>query len=113
MIKAYYLDDEAHLCEIFREFGEIIGISVECFTEEEDALARISESLPDIFFIDFRLKKTTGDKIAKQIPESVIKIITTGDFLERDHNDLFSDTLQKPFNRANIQAIIEKYCGKN
>jgi DNA-binding response OmpR family regulator len=50
--KIYYLDDEPHLCAIFKEFIGCDEITVSTFTEASEAIEKCIDQPPDLMFLD-------------------------------------------------------------
>lgn len=107
-LKIFYVDDEIELCEIFKELFERENVIIECFTDPEAALKRISESTPNIVFLDFRLPGTTGEIISKRIPKNIPRVLLTGDLnLEPGAN--FLKVFTKPFEIDEINTFIDGF----
>lgn len=104
----YYLDDEEDLCEIFSAFLTSLDIEVKTFTDASEAISYISHSPPDLFFIDYRLKDTTGFEVADAINQDVVKILVTGDLVAPEKVG-FVDVLNKPFRLKAVASMIQKY----
>ena len=109
-IKIYYLDDEYHLCEIFKKLLAGENIEVTTFMESAEAIALCAVEPPDLMFIDYRLSDTTGDRVAQALHENIIKILVTGE-LAIPTSDLFKDIITKPYRLTTIKETIAKQLG--
>lgn len=103
-----YLDDETDLCEVFSTFLTSLNIDVKTFTDAAEAIKYVSHSPPDLFFIDYRLKDTTGFVVATAIDPQIVKILVTGDLIAPE-KDGFVDVLNKPFRLKAVASMIQKY----
>ncbi len=103
----YYLDDEAELCNVFKDFIENDDIEVVTFVDCYDAVQACAENKPDIIFIDYRLKDHTGNMVAKVLDKDIDKILVTGE-LNLPEYDLFSLVISKPFSLSEVSQIIEE-----
>jgi DNA-binding NtrC family response regulator len=104
----YYLDDEVGLCHVFREFLTSMDIDVKTFIDATEAIEICKHSAPDLFFIDYRLKDTTGDVVAKAVSKDIPKILVTGELIAKEQH-LFVDVINKPFRLKNVASVIQKY----
>lgn len=109
MINVVYLDDEFHLCQIFKEFMEKSGFDVAVFTDEHLAIEYCAKQSPSIMFIDFRLKKMTGDDVAFQLKTDFPKILVTGE-LNATPKYEFCDVIPKPYRLSGLVELINKHC---
>ena len=103
----YFLDDEESFCQIFNEFMTSLGYHVSVFMDHTEALQAVEKRAPDVICIDYRLKGITGDEVAKQIPDSVAKILLTGE-LHFKNEQLFDAHLNKPFRLPELKALIDQ-----
>lgn len=108
MSNIVYLDDEPELNEIFRLFLEDTSHHVMTFTDEQQALTYCKQTPPDILFVDYSLKTMKGDDIARQLPNSVIKILVTGNF-SIDSDVVFDAIVSKPFKIAELLSVVDKF----
>jgi CheY-like chemotaxis protein len=104
----YYLDDEAALCEIFTEFLTDDQTNITTFTDAKEAISQCEQDPPDLMFIDYRLKDTSGDRVAEQIDAQILKCLVSGE-LEIPHKEQFVEMVSKPFKLDQIRQIVEKY----
>ncbi len=109
-VLVYYVDDEEHLCDLFREYLELVGFEVETFVDASTAISACREHPPSIIFIDFRLADTTGDLVARAIDPHIPKILVTGD-LGKKALAPFVAILQKPFKLPELLGQIEEHVG--
>lgn len=105
--KVYYLDDEEHLCAIFKEFITCENVDVLTFTDASEAILYCAEQAPDMIFLDYRLADTTGEAVAKQLDASIPKVLVTGE-LEMPKSDYFLGLINKPYKLAEIQKIMQQ-----
>lgn len=102
----YFLDDEQSFCQIFSEYIQSVGYEVLVFTDHEEAYSQLQIKLPDIICIDYRLKGITGDEFVKRVPNSVAKILITGE-LTFNNGHLFDAHLNKPFRLNELKELID------
>jgi len=105
--RIYYLDDEAHLCTIFKEFIDSNDIKVTTFTDANEAIAKCIDEPPDLIFIDYRLTDTTGEDVAQLLAESIPKILVTGDLISPG-SLLFLRVIHKPYKLAELKKVINQ-----
>ena len=110
-LKVYYLDDEVDLAETFLDLFETPNIRITTFSEVDAAIQHINADPPDLFFVDYRLPRTTGDEIAKLLDPNIPKILVTGD-LARKTEYKFTAVFHKPFDTAGIESFLEEACEK-
>ena len=104
-IRVYYLDDEPALCELFSEYFDAGEIEVRTFTHAPDAIAAVNDVPPMVMFIDYRLSDTDGATVARQLPESLPKVLITGD-LAAAPDFPFNFIVSKPFSFRQVEEII-------
>lgn len=109
MARVVYLDDEEELAEVFGLLLAQTEHSVQTFTEEIDAIGFCKASPPDILFVDFRLAHMSGDDVANMLPDSIKKVLVTGD-IKIESEFKFDAIIHKPFKLAEILSIIESLC---
>lgn len=78
-LKIYYLDDEEQLTTMFKELFDQPEFAIETFNHPCEALQAIRRSPPDLLVLDYRLPKTTGDKLAQSVGIDIPKILVSGD----------------------------------
>ena len=103
-----YIDDEPHLCTVFKEFFSSSTSSVYTFTEAEPAIDFCEKNNVDMVVIDFRLVGTTGDEVAREISQKVPKILVTGE-LTNPTSFEFDHIVYKPFKLAELRSIMSPY----
>ncbi len=101
----YYLDDEIDLCEIFFEAFSNDAVEIKTFLLAEDFLNAYAQLKPDLIFLDFRLKKTTGEEVAKQLDSAIPIYLISGD-QNSSHEFQFIKIISKPYQFADIREII-------
>ncbi|MGB1198856.1 MAG: response regulator [Thalassotalea sp.] len=107
-INVVYLDDEALLCEIFKEFLHSNEINITTFTDEKLAIAYCNRTKPELIFIDYRLKTQTGIEVAEAITHSAIKVLVTGE-LNVTSSANFHSVIEKPYKLAEIKNFIQSF----
>jgi CheY-like chemotaxis protein len=105
-VRVFYLDDEVELLIIFKETFESETIQIATFTDPEALIRAVTETSPDLVFLDYRLPFTTGQEVAKKLPLSLTKVLLTGD-LNLSSLTGFKEVLHKPFSFERIQALLE------
>jgi len=105
-VKVYYLDDEAALCDIFKEFVEDEKTEVRTFCDAQSFIEHCKSAPPCLAFIDYRLAQTSGDRIAEKIAPQIPKVLVTGE-LDLPSSDLFIEIIRKPYKLYRIREIIE------
>ncbi len=106
-LKIAYLDDEPELCETFVDNFANDCVEIRTFTDPESFLASLVTYQPDMVFLDYRLPNCNGDLIASRIRGEIPKILITGDFTVTPQTK-FHRILQKPYNFAEVEALIQK-----
>lgn len=104
----FYLDDEQELCEIFSDFFSSDTVQIETFSEASSLLEATRLSPPDLFFIDYRLPEQNGDEVAKALPQSIPKVLVTGE-IKAHYTYNFIAVLSKPYDYKLVQEIIDRY----
>ena len=110
-VLVYYLDDEPALCDLFAEFFETGDIKIRTFTQAPDAIAAVNEESPTVMFIDYRLSDTDGETVAAQLPDSLPKVLITGD-LAATPDYPFDYVVSKPFSFRQVEEIIHDLAGR-
>lgn len=108
LLKIIYLDDEPALCELFVDNFASEGVSIQTFTNPENAVAAINQSIPDLIFLDYRLPQTTGEVVALRLNSAIPKALITGD-LNVKAAKTFVKVFYKPFDFAEMEAFIQSY----
>jgi DNA-binding NtrC family response regulator len=109
--RIYYLDDEVDLLNLFKVFIVSDNVEVTTFTSATEAIACCQHTPPDLFFIDYRLSDTTGDKVAEAIDANIKKILLTGE-LDMDEVPLFEQVIKKPFKLSYVKNVVEQILAK-
>lgn len=107
MIDIYYLDDEPALCLIFEEAFSNDDVTITSFTSAPEAIAACESKPPKAIFIDMRLKDTTGDLVAAEISDSILKYLVTGDLANTSDYE-FEEVISKPFDMAKIRLLLDE-----
>ena len=101
------VEDELDLCENFVDLFSGPDVKVVFFTDPVEASSAISEMNPDAAFIDYRMPKLSGDKLAEQLPSSIRKYLLTGE-LDPKPSFGFHEILGKPLDISYIRKIIDE-----
>ena len=67
---AIIVEDEESLSTIFRKAINMAGYSVEVFSNGQDALNRLEDSIPNLLLLDLHLPQVMGDEIIDAIREN-------------------------------------------
>jgi FixJ family two-component response regulator len=104
-VKVFYLDDEADLVANFFETFSSESVEVTCFTDVRTAMTAVRTSPPDVFFIDFRLPNTVGDKVAAEMNATFPIALVTGEMrVQTDYK--FAAVFEKPINEQQVLNFI-------
>jgi DNA-binding response OmpR family regulator len=103
--RVYYLDDEASLCSVFKEFVSLLGFEVTTFVNAHEAIEACVEQPPDLMFIDYKLADVTGVEVAELLDSDIPKILVTGELSVRGV-EAFQEVLEKPFRLAELKRLI-------
>ncbi len=106
-IRIFYLDDEEELLAIFQETFESDRHEIRTFSSPNDLILEVAKNPPSLIFLDYRLPSTTGLEVAKLLPDSIPKILITGD-LNISGASGFQEILTKPFSISEIQKILDQ-----
>lgn len=111
IIKCVAIDDEPLALDIIEKFCQRTGnVELKRFSNPNEGLEWINETLPDIVFLDIEMDGINGISIASQLPESTCFIFTTA-YLKYALNgyDLDAvDYLHKPFSYTRFQTAFSK-----
>lgn len=108
MSNIVYLDDESDLTNIFDLLFQQTHHNVTVFNNESDAIAFCKASPPDMFFVDYRLKYMTGDKVAAQLDPAIKKILVTGD-IKTECEFKFDAVINKPFKLSELLQTVSLF----
>lgn len=107
-LNVLYLDDEPELCELFAEEFTSEYIQITALSDVTQAIDIANSSWPQLIFLDYRLPGTTGDKIARKMPDGIPKLLVTGDIaVQTDYK--FDHVLRKPTDPHEITAVLTAY----
>lgn len=104
-LNVLYIDDEADLCENFKDDFASDKVTVETYTAAEKAVVAAKNNRPDVIFIDFRLPGTTGDQVASKMPDDVPKYLITGE-VNVVTQFKFNGVISKPYDFEEVQRLI-------
>ena len=105
-LKAIYIDDEPELLEMFSELFSNEHIEIKTFSDTEKGLAAIAHENPHLVILDYRLKDTTGDKLAQKISSKIPKILISGD-LSIHQDPHFIKIFRKPIEMSEMTEFLE------
>ncbi len=106
-LKIVYVDDEPDLCEMFADLFNSPDTLVTTFSDPELAITEIRKNPPDLIFLDYRLPKTNGDRVALALGNTVPKVLVTGDVAVKTEYP-FVKHFAKPYTRAEIAQFISE-----
>ena len=103
-----FLDDEPLLCELFVELFSDETIQIAAFTDAREFLNHVRNHRPDAVFLDYRLRGTTGDRVAAQLPMDIPKFLVTGeiDAANGRWTGIFNRVFEKPIIVAEIRSLL-------
>lgn len=105
-LKVIYIDDEPDLCDIFTDHFSTEEIEIKTYTDPKAAIERVIVDSPDLVFIDFRLPRTSGDKVAHAMKVNCPVYLISGELnIKTDFK--FNGILTKPMSPAEVKAIID------
>ncbi|MDH4469268.1 MAG: response regulator [Bacteriovoracaceae bacterium] len=103
-----FLDDEAEICEIYKDFLASPDIEVFTFSDPKEAIIFAGQRTLDLIFLDYRMPGTNGDKVAQSLSNPCPIFLVTGDInLETEYK--FEQILSKPVDLDDLQILIEGY----
>lgn len=113
-LKALVIDDEPlarkRILLLLNDIQEIEAIG-ECKTGKE-AVEAIQELLPDVVFLDIKMKDKTGFEVLKEIPEAKmpqVVFVTAYDAFALKAFDFYAvDYLLKPFSKERFLKAVDK-----
>jgi DNA-binding response OmpR family regulator len=105
--KILFLDDEAELLEMLKDYFEDIA-EVRIFSNPEEAVKSALADPPKIAFLDYRLPGTTGIEVSKRFPPGVQLYLLTGE-LEVDCPPQITKVLVKPIQLAEVSKLIQSF----
>jgi len=105
-LKIVYLDDEPDLLEMFVDTFSSPDLEIATFTETAPALENIKANPPDIVFLDYRLRNTTGDKVAMEIAAHIPKALITGE-LGINPKCPIDVIFYKPYKTEDVEKFID------
>ena len=115
MIRSLIIEDDANARAALHKMIKQSGKNVEVVGEAssvEQAIKLIGDKLPELIFLDIRLKKGTGFDILKQVDTSKLSVIFTTAYSEFALQAIKSaalDYLLKPIDPAELGAAIDKH----
>lgn len=109
--QVYYLDDEEDLASIFAETFSDDEVKVTSFVDPAMALEAIRANPPGLFFVDYRLPRTTGDEVALQLAPGIPTALVTGDLGVKLRAN-FVAVFEKPFNLSEVRRFIREQAAK-
>jgi len=108
------IEDTADIALVFQTALEQAGFETEIISNGSLALARLTETIPDLVLLDLHLPEVSGEKILKYIRsdsrlEGTKVILATADSILAEK--LTSDstiTLQKPISFTQLRQLAER-----
>ena len=110
--KIAYIDDEAELCDLFKQAFESEQIIIKTYTQAEEAINEIQKSPPDLIFLDYRLPNTTGDAVALRLGFAIPIVLVTGDLTVLPKAS-FMKIFKKPFKYQEMQDFIASFVARS
>ncbi len=107
-LRIFYIDDEAALCENFKDLHTSNEVEVVAFTNPEAAIEAVRSNPPDLLFIDYRLPGTTGEQVATVMNVSKPIILITGE-LEVKTTYPFHKIIHKSAETEQVVETIEYF----
>jgi DNA-binding NtrC family response regulator len=104
----FYVDDETELLEMFVELFSTKEIEITTFSNPALVVQKARLTPPDLIFLDFRLKDTTGDAIASQLDPKIPKALITGD-LSVSLVNTYEAVFEKPYKIEEVAAFIRGF----
>lgn len=105
-LRVIYVDDEPDMCQMFVDNFSTPEIQIQTYVDSQIALEAIHQNPPDLVILDYRLRDTTGDLLAKEIKVKLPIALLTGD-LEVETDFEFSRCFRKqPFPWDEIQGFL-------
>jgi CheY-like chemotaxis protein len=108
MATIVYLDDDITLIKLFEFVFEDTQHDIVTFTNEHECITYCISSPPDVLFVDYRLTDMKGDEVAEQLPNTIYKILVTGD-IKIDSDYFFDDTIHKPFQLMELIKAVKNF----
>lgn len=110
-LKIAYLDDEADLCETFRDNLESEGVTIWTSSDPEEFIRELPQVRPDLAFLDYRLPHTNGDIVAGRLDPALPKVMLTGDF-DVQPKAHFIRIFHKPFSFDELESFIHEFAAQ-
>jgi DNA-binding NtrC family response regulator len=110
-IRAFYLDDEPDLCEIFSDQFSTKDIEIITRTDPQSAKVFLASDKVDVVFFDYRLPGTTGDKLAVDLQLQVPVYLITGEMQVKTQFE-FHGIIQKPYDFQAIRTALNDVLSK-
>ncbi|PIU82899.1 MAG: hypothetical protein COS68_06895 [Elusimicrobia bacterium CG06_land_8_20_14_3_00_38_11] len=120
--KAFIVDDDPNILELFRHILEKENLEVFTALDGNDAIKKIPEAKPDIIILDLMLPKQGGFEVLKSLQqnentETIPVIIVTGKFRDGTTYDFVKsqpnvkDFFSKPINPSVFALSVKKILG--
>lgn len=111
MIKCVAIDDEPIALSIIQEYCKRFGgVELQCFTSPIEGMACVTETRPDIVFLDIEMNSHNGVELAKEMPPETCIIFTTAysQYALDGFNVDAVDFLHKPVFYPRFEHAIKK-----
>jgi CheY-like chemotaxis protein len=120
MKKVMIIDDDKEFLEEIAHTLNTSGYQTITVSESVDAVAEAAMTMPDIIFLDLKMSKKSGFKVANELMENKntknIPVIAITGIFAKDEINLLSkicnikEYLTKPINPLDIISRIENIC---
>lgn len=108
MATIVYIDDDIALIKLFELVFKDTQHEIVTFTNEHQGIVYCSQTPPDVLFVDYRLTDMKGDEVAAQLPNTIYKILVTGE-IKVTSDFFFDDTIHKPFQLMELLNAVESF----
>lgn len=108
MLKILHLDDEIDIGQVFCDLFSSDKISIQSFTEVDQALESLRKDPPDLIFLDYRLPGITGEDVALKMNTQIPICLISGDMSLKTQYP-FAAKFKKPWNTEEIQAFLDSF----
>lgn len=122
MVKILIVDDDKPTADRLSHFFDKEGHEAGCAYNGKEGLEVLTQSSPDIIFLDYNMPRINGLEFAIRVRtdpaysiHSEIPIIGIGNFESADMDDntrrLLTEYISKPLDLTELDRCIETYCG--
>ena len=110
-MKCIAIDDEPVALSVISQFCKRIGnIVLSVYSDPVVGMSRVTETIPDIVFLDIEMNGISGIELAKSLPEETCLIFTTAyaQFALDGFELNAIDYLHKPFSFSRFERAVQK-----